>query len=244
MEDKGIFAFIAKNIVSVLGVTVLTGATVTTSALGLAKVGKSMATTNLEVPQVRETTSSSPSLSSSSAAGARLNTTTRQTTSARPVGTTTKASVVQSTAVSTGATSSQAAASNTTSGCIVTLFGKQYDVTSLQNSHSGGNVFICGTDQTALYQSQHGTNMSRMQQYLVTSGGTSNTNTGGSTSSNTGSGGTTVNSGSSSSKNESEDHEKDEDHEEEREKEHEDRQETEHEDFESMINPVYRLIIS
>jgi len=66
--------------------------------------------------------------------------------------------------------------------CIVTLSGQQYDVTSLRSSHPGGDVFVCGSDQTALYQSQHGSNLSRMQKYLYnpnsgTSTGSSNTNT-------------------------------------------------------------------
>ena len=51
--------------------------------------------------------------------------------------------------------------------CIITLFGKQYDVTSLRNTHPGGDVFVCGTDQTALYTGKHGTNLNRMQPYLV-----------------------------------------------------------------------------
>lgn len=51
--------------------------------------------------------------------------------------------------------------------CIVTLFGQQYDVTTLQSTHSGGNVFNCGTDTTAAYQQKHGTNVSMMQPYLV-----------------------------------------------------------------------------
>lgn len=59
-------------------------------------------------------------------------------------------------------------------GCIITLFGKQYDVTSLQSTHSGGNVFNCGTDMTTVYQSRHGSNVSQMAPYLVTqNGGTS-----------------------------------------------------------------------
>jgi hypothetical protein len=58
-------------------------------------------------------------------------------------------------------------------GCIITLFGKQYDVTRLQTTHPGGNVFVCGTDQSAAYQAQHGTDMSRMAPYLVS--GTSGT---------------------------------------------------------------------
>lgn len=75
--------------------------------------------------------------------------------------------------------------------CIVTLFGKQYDVTTLRSTHSGGNIFSCGTDMTTVYQNRHGTDMSRMQQYLVSTapsqtGGSSQTATG-----TTGSGGIT-----------------------------------------------------
>lgn len=55
----------------------------------------------------------------------------------------------------------------TTSNCIITLFGLQYDVTSLQASHTGGNLFACGTDMTATYQAMHGTDVSRMAPYLV-----------------------------------------------------------------------------
>jgi hypothetical protein len=51
--------------------------------------------------------------------------------------------------------------------CIITLFGQQYDVASLQTSHTGGNIFACGTDMTATYQAQHGTNVTRMIPYLV-----------------------------------------------------------------------------
>jgi len=65
--------------------------------------------------------------------------------------------------------------SSTNNGrCIVTLAGNKYDVTTLRSSHSGGDVFKCGTDMTALYKSQHGTNLSRMQRYLVTASGNSN----------------------------------------------------------------------
>ena len=52
--------------------------------------------------------------------------------------------------------------------CIITVFGKSYDVTPLQTSHPGGNVFVCGADNSSAYQSAHGTNVSRIQPYLVT----------------------------------------------------------------------------
>lgn len=56
-------------------------------------------------------------------------------------------------------------------GCIITLFGNQYDVATLRQTHSGGNVFNCGTDMTSVYQGKHGSNVSQMQGYLVTGGG-------------------------------------------------------------------------
>lgn len=55
----------------------------------------------------------------------------------------------------------------TTTPCIITVSGQQYDVAPLQSSHSGGNIFNCGTDMTAIYQSAHGTNVSRLQPYLI-----------------------------------------------------------------------------
>ena len=58
---------------------------------------------------------------------------------------------------------------NTAGNCIITLFGNRYDITTLRQAHSGGNVFNCGADMTAVYQGRHGTNVSRMQIYLVNS---------------------------------------------------------------------------
>lgn len=54
-----------------------------------------------------------------------------------------------------------------TGGCIITLFGGKYDVTRLRQTHSGGDVFTCGADMTAIYQSRHGTNLSMMEKYKV-----------------------------------------------------------------------------
>jgi hypothetical protein len=61
-------------------------------------------------------------------------------------------------------------ASTSTNSCIVTLFGQQFDVTQLRSTHSGGNIFTCGTDMTATYQSKHGTSLARMARYAVASG--------------------------------------------------------------------------
>ena len=51
--------------------------------------------------------------------------------------------------------------------CIVTIFGVQYDVAPLKTGHSGGDVFICNTDMSAVYQGMHGTNVSRMVGFKV-----------------------------------------------------------------------------
>lgn len=56
---------------------------------------------------------------------------------------------------------------NTNSNCWVVLFSKVYDITSLVNTHSGGNVFSCGNDNTGIYKSEHGTGTSRMNSYFV-----------------------------------------------------------------------------
>lgn len=55
-------------------------------------------------------------------------------------------------------------------GCLITLSGQQFDVTSLRKSHPGGDIFVCNTDMTASYQNQHGSSLARMQKYAVGSG--------------------------------------------------------------------------
>lgn len=59
-------------------------------------------------------------------------------------------------------------AATTSASCIITLFGQQYNVTALQTAHTGGNIFVCGTDMSASYQAMHGTNITRMAPYLIT----------------------------------------------------------------------------
>lgn len=68
-----------------------------------------------------------------------------------------------------GTVTYNATASDKYSNCIVTLFGKQYDVSPLRGDHPGGNIFTCGTDMTSVYQGEHGTSVSRMQPYLIPS---------------------------------------------------------------------------
>ena len=56
---------------------------------------------------------------------------------------------------------------NAAGPCLVTIFGQQYDVAPLQTGHTGGNIFTCGTDMTSVYQGMHGTDVSRISAYLV-----------------------------------------------------------------------------
>jgi predicted heme/steroid binding protein len=58
--------------------------------------------------------------------------------------------------------------STTNNSCIVTISGEKYDVSSLKASHSGGDIFNCGSDMTSVYKDEHGSNLSRMNMYLVT----------------------------------------------------------------------------
>jgi len=40
-------------------------------------------------------------------------------------------------------------------GCIVTINAQLYDVTSLKKTHSGGDIFKCGTDMSSIFFNQH-----------------------------------------------------------------------------------------
>ena len=54
------------------------------------------------------------------------------------------------------------------SGCIVTINGASYNITSLVKSHSGGNVFKCGTDMSSTFSGaspRH--NISWMTKYKI-----------------------------------------------------------------------------
>lgn len=54
--------------------------------------------------------------------------------------------------------------------CIITISGVQYDVGPLTvpGAHAGGNIFVCGTDMTALFMSMptHAADIARMTPYL------------------------------------------------------------------------------
>ncbi len=51
--------------------------------------------------------------------------------------------------------------------CIITVDGRKYDVTFFRSIHSGGNIFICGTDQSVLFHSKHSNSfLSKLARYL------------------------------------------------------------------------------
>lgn len=75
---------------------------------------------------------------------------------------------------STDQTPGFANGSNDSSGvaqnrCIVTIQGRDYDVTDLKGTHSGGDIFLCGTDMTDVFFSMHDLELlnSELRQYLI-----------------------------------------------------------------------------
>ncbi len=53
--------------------------------------------------------------------------------------------------------------------CIVVISGSRYDVTQLRQTHSGGDIFQCGTDMTQIFFSQHNQQLldNQMAQYKI-----------------------------------------------------------------------------
>lgn len=53
--------------------------------------------------------------------------------------------------------------------CIITISGIKYDVQPLRSTHSGGDVFVCGTDMTKAFFGQHDQSLlnGTMQKYRL-----------------------------------------------------------------------------
>lgn len=64
-------------------------------------------------------------------------------------------------------TTPKATARPTAKPCIVTINGSRYDVTALRKTHSGGNIFVCGTNMTATFQSMHGSDYNIIKKYKI-----------------------------------------------------------------------------
>lgn len=53
-------------------------------------------------------------------------------------------------------------------GCVIQIDGISYEITSLRQTHSGGDVFQCGTDMSALFWKKHSSRILQiMQQYKI-----------------------------------------------------------------------------
>lgn len=55
----------------------------------------------------------------------------------------------------TSITNTNSNTNTVSNACIVTIEGQKYDVTTLRRTHSGGDVFVCNTDMTNTFFSQH-----------------------------------------------------------------------------------------
>ena len=54
------------------------------------------------------------------------------------------------------------------SGCVIQIDGVKYEITALTRSHSGGNVFTCGTDMSAIFWGRHNARILQMMaQYKI-----------------------------------------------------------------------------
>lgn len=159
------------NLGQKLAVLLLVGTTAVTTGSAVTKIATASKVLGVKVEtEGRVEQKTTPVSPTPVAAGSRPNPT---PTGAAP---TTR---VTPTASPTVRTSQSVSASVDLSGrCIITLFGKQYDVTTLRSTHSGGDVFSCGSDMTTSYQAKHGTNMSRMAKYEVTGTGQTSVNSG------------------------------------------------------------------
>jgi cytochrome b involved in lipid metabolism len=200
---------------SIILVGIIALVTLATSAYATVKIAGSFKSGASTIPEVKATqdtdshtnpdgTEDTPEITENAALTTNTTSNPAVTPIKHPVAklsSTSTGTTTQTTNTSTTQTTASTASVTNNNKCIVTIFGKRYDVTPLQTNHPGGNIFNCGTDMTAVYQGQHGSNLSRMQPYLMTDStttGTSGTSTGGSTNStsNTGNGGgtnTTVN---------------------------------------------------
>ncbi len=69
----------------------------------------------------------------------------------------------------TPSTPSTPAKTSNPNNCIITISGQKYDVTELLTTHSGGNIFECGKDNTSIFFSQHNQRWldSRVAKYKV-----------------------------------------------------------------------------
>lgn len=52
--------------------------------------------------------------------------------------------------------------------CLIYVDGIRYDATNLRNTHSGGDIFQCGTDMSSIFHGQHPDSfLTKMTKYLI-----------------------------------------------------------------------------
>lgn len=158
---KNVLDFFTKHTISAIAMTIISGITLITSAAGVVKVAGSMNSYRTKVPEVKTIQAALQEESTLTKTSPTPSITSKKTVLALNTG-------PSSNTISRNTQTNPIPSPSGSSKCIITLFGGQYDVTSLRSSHSGGDVFKCGTDQTVLYQSKHGNNLVPMQPYLVT----------------------------------------------------------------------------
>lgn len=164
-------------IIAVAGITIV-GATVATGTMGASNLVSKFTEKEHTIAQVKA--DDDTSTNDSTPSDDTNKTTTTPTGSIKSTGTPAAKKLGTSALTVVPSITTTPSVKNTT-GCIITLFGQQYNVSTLQQTHSGGNIFNCGTDMSSTYQGKHGSNVSRMQQYLVSAigtGGTVNGSTG------------------------------------------------------------------
>lgn len=52
--------------------------------------------------------------------------------------------------------------------CLITVNGQVYNVAKLRSTHPGGDIYVCDTDMTETFNSKHGIDYGRLDQYLYT----------------------------------------------------------------------------
>lgn len=152
---------------SKLFITLLLTSTVLTTGVAISKVSSSIASENIPNKGINIVAAENFE---------EINETAKEITPAKPfvasiVASVTKIPTIAKTFLPAATPTAKPTVTGTNTGCIITLSGQQFDVTSLRSSHSGGDIFNCGTDMTSVYNNKHGTSLSRMQKYLVATNG-------------------------------------------------------------------------
>jgi len=153
-----------KNLASGLAVAAVTLVSFSSSAIGISKVmspWQPKSSSEVEVPKIKTEANEQAETSVEVEKTEKSNSGSRQV--AKVSGSSSNSVTTNSTVTlkpTAKPTSSAPAISPTQAPanpnqCLVTLFGIQYDVSPLRSTHGGGDIFVCNTDMTVTFQSQH-----------------------------------------------------------------------------------------